>query len=79
MDDQDPLAGLSDIDWSNLEHAYGPADNVPPLIRKLRSLVKEDHTCSQTDLSHDGTVSYWMFYLGESEVLAHLNLEMAES
>lgn len=42
--DQDPLAGLSDIDWSNLEHAYGTAEDVPPLIRRLQSSDKEDLT-----------------------------------
>jgi hypothetical protein len=42
--DQDPLAGLSEIDWSNLEHAYGTAEDVPPLIRKLQSSDKEDLT-----------------------------------
>ncbi|TDB76129.1 HEAT repeat domain-containing protein [Actinomadura sp. KC216] len=32
-----PLAGLDDVDWANLEHAYGPADDVPDLLRALAS------------------------------------------
>ena len=31
------LDGLDRIDWSMLEHAYGPAVDVPPLLRALAS------------------------------------------
>ena len=31
------LEGLDRIDWSSLEHAYGPAKDVPGLIRGLAS------------------------------------------
>ena len=31
------LAGLSDVAWAELEHAYGPATDVPDLIRALQS------------------------------------------
>ncbi|MGC0317168.1 hypothetical protein [Kitasatospora acidiphila] len=33
----DPLDGLDDIDWAALSHAYGDADDVPELLRGLRS------------------------------------------
>lgn len=29
------LTGLDDIDWAALEHAYGPAEDVPDLLRQL--------------------------------------------
>ncbi|RSM19487.1 hypothetical protein CDV31_001647 [Fusarium ambrosium] len=32
----DPLAGLDDIDWASLQHAYGSAEDVPDLLRALR-------------------------------------------
>ncbi|KAI4602773.1 hypothetical protein KJ359_007991 [Pestalotiopsis sp. 9143b] len=58
-DDHDPLAGLSDIDWSNLEHAYGPADDVPPLVRKLQSSDEEEITSAYhvlyTNIFHQGS------------------------
>jgi hypothetical protein len=31
------LEGLDAIDWSSLTHAHGPADDVPGLLRSLRS------------------------------------------
>lgn len=31
----DVLAGLSDVAWARLEHAHGPADDVPDLLRAL--------------------------------------------
>ena len=39
MTSNDPLAGLDDIDWSGLEHAYGEAEDVPD---QLRALVSQD-------------------------------------
>ena len=32
-----PLDGLEEIDWHSLQHAYGPADDVPHLLRLLLS------------------------------------------
>jgi hypothetical protein len=32
-----PLAGLDDVDWAGLQHAYGPAEDVPGLLRALSS------------------------------------------
>jgi hypothetical protein len=33
----DPLRGLDDVDWANVKHAYGPATDVPSVIRALMS------------------------------------------
>ncbi|KAI7762615.1 hypothetical protein LZL87_008961 [Fusarium oxysporum] len=37
----DPLAGLDSVDWSQLSHAYGPADDVPRLLKDLQSTDPE--------------------------------------
>ncbi|KAJ4327374.1 hypothetical protein N0V84_002145 [Fusarium piperis] len=37
-----PLAGLDDIDWANLQHAYGSAEDVPGLLKALRVHDKEE-------------------------------------
>jgi hypothetical protein len=37
--DPPALAGLSDVDWSAVEHAHGPATHVPAL---LRAVVSDD-------------------------------------
>ncbi|MFF3671577.1 HEAT repeat domain-containing protein [Microtetraspora malaysiensis] len=37
MGDRDVLAGLDELDWAALSHAYGPADDVPGLLKALRS------------------------------------------
>ncbi|MFF4548364.1 hypothetical protein [Streptomyces sp. NPDC001435] len=29
------LAGLDEVDWANLDHAYGTADDVPGQLRAL--------------------------------------------
>lgn len=39
----DPLAGLDSVDWSKLSHAYGSADDVPQLLRKLQSADPKDY------------------------------------
>ncbi|MFE7328691.1 HEAT repeat domain-containing protein [Streptomyces sp. NPDC057565] len=31
------LAGIDEVDWASMEHAYGPADDVPGLLRGLAS------------------------------------------
>ncbi|KAF4997563.1 hypothetical protein FGRMN_3768 [Fusarium graminum] len=61
MSDQatDPLAGIDSIDWSKLTHAYGPADDVPALLRQLQSTDPEVHLtaideCWST-IYHQGT------------------------
>ena len=54
------LDGLNDIDWSRLEHAYGPADDVPDLLRSLISTDKEVRDEALNELFgnvwHQGTV-----------------------
>jgi len=35
MANADLLAGLDDVDWGSLEHAYGTAEDVPGRIRAL--------------------------------------------
>lgn len=37
MNSPDPLAGIDDVDWSRLFHAYGRATDVPGQLRALRS------------------------------------------
>jgi len=37
MDDRDALAGLDEVPWGELEHAYGSAEDVPGQLRALRS------------------------------------------
>ncbi len=29
--------GIDEVDWASMEHAYGPADDVPGLLRGLAS------------------------------------------
>jgi hypothetical protein len=43
----DLFAGLDEIDWAGLHHAYGPATEVPVL---LRSLVDPDPAVRETAL-----------------------------
>ncbi|MET9914311.1 hypothetical protein ABZZ74_47725 [Streptomyces sp. NPDC006476] len=44
--------GLDDIDWASLEHAYGTAEEVPALLRALRSThTEERHLCRLPDVS----------------------------
>ena len=59
MTSSEPLAGLDDIAWSGLEHAYGEATDVPDL---LRTLVSDDvHERQKTiyqlygNIFHQGT------------------------
>ena len=37
MTDKDPLEGLDAVGWAGLQHAYGPATDVPGLLRDLRA------------------------------------------
>ncbi|MEV7557599.1 hypothetical protein [Streptomyces sp. NPDC089795] len=37
MTDSDPLAGLDDVPWTRLRHAYGTADDVPGHLRAMRA------------------------------------------
>jgi hypothetical protein len=42
MTEFDSLAGLDSVNWAELRHAYGPADNVPGLLRSLLSTSEEE-------------------------------------
>lgn len=54
------LDGLDQIDWKQLTHAYGPADDVPALIRTLLSQDKSERDRAIYELFgniyHQGTV-----------------------
>ena len=53
------LDGLDDLDWASLEHAYGPAADVPGHVRALRSGSAQDRRRALTGLyggiCHQGT------------------------
>ncbi|KAL7756434.1 hypothetical protein ACKLNR_013427 [Fusarium oxysporum f. sp. zingiberi] len=55
----DPLAGLDSIDWSRLNHAYGPADDVPLILRELQSrdpeVYKTAFDACWSNIYHQGT------------------------
>ncbi|EXK30667.1 hypothetical protein FOXG_16572 [Fusarium oxysporum f. sp. lycopersici 4287] len=55
----DPLAGLDSIDWSRLNHAYGPADDVPLILRELQSRDPEVYKTALdacwSNIYHQGT------------------------
>ncbi|KAF5710926.1 hypothetical protein FMUND_9277 [Fusarium mundagurra] len=55
----DPLAGLDSIDWSHLMHAYGPADDVPHILRELQStdpdVYKTALDSCWSNIYHQGT------------------------
>ncbi len=54
------LEGLDRIDWSSLEHAYGPAEDVPDLIRDLASdeagTREQARSALWSNVIHQGTV-----------------------
>src|SRR5258708_35194560 len=54
------LDQLSSIKWSDLSHAYGPADDIPPLIRDLASSDEQTRRDAlrtlYTTIYHQGTV-----------------------
>ncbi len=52
------LAGLDDVNWRHLEHAYGTAEEVPRWLRSLASQEVESDAFTQLSLSlyHQGTV-----------------------
>ncbi|PNP76107.1 hypothetical protein FNYG_10665 [Fusarium nygamai] len=55
----DPLAGIDSIDWSKLNHAYGPADDVPHILRELQStnpdVYKTALDSCWSNIYHQGT------------------------
>ena len=54
------FAGLDDLDWDALEHAYGPAADVPGQLRDLVSgdddLVKGTLSTFYSNIYHQGTI-----------------------
>ncbi|MCW2916390.1 MAG: lyase domain protein repeat-containing protein [Actinomycetia bacterium] len=57
--DHDPLSGLERVDWVNLHHAYGGADDVPAQLKALLSNKSEDRRQARHELTgniyHQGT------------------------
>ncbi|KAI8654122.1 hypothetical protein NCS56_01368800 [Fusarium sp. Ph1] len=55
----DPLAGLDDIDWASLQHAYGSAEDVPALLKALRFHDKKEldqvYFALSSNILHQGT------------------------
>ncbi|KAF5637649.1 hypothetical protein F25303_7821 [Fusarium sp. NRRL 25303] len=55
----DPLPGLDSIDWSQLSHAYGSADDVPQLLQDLQStdpeVYKTAFTKCWSNICHQGS------------------------
>ncbi|WP_433474124.1 HEAT repeat domain-containing protein [Spirillospora sp. CA-142024] len=46
----EPLAGLDDIDWAGLRHAYGSAEDVPGLLRALSSSDEDERNAALSEL-----------------------------
>ena len=53
-----PLDGLDQVDWARLEHAYGPATDVPEMLRELAGEADASHAFDQlfSSLNHQGSV-----------------------
>jgi hypothetical protein len=53
-----PLDGLDRVDWASLEHAYGPATDVPDMLRELASDAEASHAFDRlfSSLNHQGSV-----------------------
>jgi hypothetical protein len=59
FDDGDPLAGMAAVPWSQLEHAYGEASNVPHLLsatRRARQATDDAVAELFHTIWHQGTV-----------------------
>lgn len=54
----DPLAGLEDIRWRDLRHAYGAATDTPGLLQRVAQGTVDDETWQAlfSSLAHQGTV-----------------------
>jgi len=59
-DREELLAGIHNVDWHTLQHAYGPADDVPDLLHQLLSSDEDVRTEALQELFsniwHQGTV-----------------------
>lgn len=61
MTDDDPLTGLDDVPWAQLQHSYGMADDVPGHLRAMQAGVWEGRYPPSAQLAnrivHQGTRS----------------------
>jgi hypothetical protein len=59
--DDDPLAGLDDVPWVDLQHSYRMADDVPGHLRAMQAGVREGRYPPSAQLAnhivHQGTRS----------------------
>ncbi|MGW2554168.1 HEAT repeat domain-containing protein [Streptomyces sp. NPDC001635] len=66
MTDDDPLAGLDDVPWAQLQHSYGMADDVPGHLRAMQAGVWEGPYPPSAQLAdhivHQGTRSQAAVY-----------------
>lgn len=66
MTDEDPLAGLDDVPWAELQHSYGMADDVPGHLRAMQAGVWEGQYPPDAQLVnhivHQGTRSQAAVY-----------------
>lgn len=52
----DPLAGLDEVPWHELRHAYGNAANLPRLLRAVATGDKDADEELATSIVHQGTI-----------------------
>src|SRR5262245_23221651 len=54
---RDPLAGLDDVPWATLHHAYGAATDTPALLRRVAMHDADDEVWEGlfSSLAHRGT------------------------
>src|SRR5687768_8070099 len=54
------LSGLDQISWSSIEHAYGPAADIPSLLNRIATNTGQKQTSALDDLCnaivHQGTL-----------------------
>ncbi|WP_406323806.1 HEAT repeat domain-containing protein [Streptomyces sp. NBC_01637] len=66
MTDDDPLAGLDDVPWAQLQHSYGMADDVPGHLRAMQAGVWDGRYPPSAQLAnhivHQGTRSQAAVY-----------------
>lgn len=64
--DDDPLAGLDDVPWAQLQHSYGTADDVPGHLRAMQAGVWDGRYPPSAQLAnhivHQGTRSQAAVY-----------------
>lgn len=64
--DDDPLAGLDDVPWAQLQHSYGMADDVPGHLRAMQAGVWDGRYPPSAQLAnhivHQGTRSQAAVY-----------------